>query len=151
MTGEQNKAQRLSHWENNLIQFLMWKLSQMDPKQELRHLDLGVFPWNGQIELSALYVQDMPESSPAAYLAEIANWPHYALGKLTLTGPEASSLMTDMQNDYQQNPDSKFDYFQAAGRAMNSSYVINCLNNLNLSDDFAKSVLDPDNPAQNFV
>lgn len=53
-------------WSERLKETILIKLDKIDPTKKLKVLDVGIFPWDGFIELSAFYEGDEFEDDIAS-------------------------------------------------------------------------------------
>lgn len=140
---------RIEHWEKNIIQYVMWHVSQLPSQRALRYLVLGLSPRGGELHLSVLYA-DQAQDLGAEPLEQMDAWPDYAQTTLKWEGPEASQLMHTMRDDCLVHPDFQAAYVQAARDALCSSYVSDSLKALSLEPRFTRLVFDLDSQSPEF-
>ncbi|KQV54017.1 hypothetical protein ASD07_05605 [Duganella sp. Root336D2] len=106
--------------------------------KSIRRLDIGIFPWHGTIELSALCVGD------ACQLEDIAGWPHYNFSAVQEGGwPEAADVCARMEACWKRGVAAN-DFFELFGAAMNSQLVLAQLEEFNRTEDFGVTLMNPD-------
>jgi len=125
-------------WNERLKEAILIKLDKIDPTKKLKVLDVGIFPWDGFIELSAFYEGDEFED-------DIASWPNYNFSNQTEgLWPEANELCRSMSESYIQDASHAVVYFKAAAEIMSNSEITQFLKTKSLSENFRIDLLDPD-------
>jgi len=84
---------------------------------ELKLVDIGVFPWHSTIEISLLF------SSDDAYEDDISDWPYYDYSKMSEGGwDRGKELTSEIKKIWDKNKDAN-PIFKDFGEAINSNKV----------------------------
>lgn len=104
----------------------------------IQRLDIGIFPWHGTIELSALCAGD------TCQIEDIADWPHYNFSAIEEgRWPEAAHVCNRMNACWNAGVIAN-DFYELFGEAMKSQLVQAELRKFKLSEDFSVTLLNPD-------
>jgi hypothetical protein len=116
------------------------ELSRQHAGQELKRLDVGVFPWHASIELSLLFVDDDCDER------DIASWRYYDASHASAgRWPETQHLLKQMGDFWLRDAKSSDRIFAAVGGAMSTPVVQVELNRFKLLSDVTVTLYDPDN------
>lgn len=116
--------------------------------EPLAMLSVDCHPWNGVLALALLTQAEILRDPLLATPAEMAAWEHYDIGSTLASWAPASSLGSEMRDEYDGSKHSRADvakaYFQLCAAATASDKVREALARYQLSDIFRISVCHPD-------
>jgi hypothetical protein len=106
--------------------------------KELRIIDVGVFPWHSEINLSFFFSNDTADED------DIAAWPNFNYSNIHEGGwDQAKEIATKMNGMWEKDCDA-IPFFLDFGSAAISERITTIVNRFNLAKNFKIQVLDPD-------
>lgn len=113
--------------------------------QELRIIDIGVFPWHSEISISFLFSEDSADE------ADIAAWPHFNYSRIFEGNWEKGRELGKIMNHMWLKDTDSIPFFLDFWSAATSERVSNTIKKFNLAQDFRVQVLDSDDAnSENF-
>ena len=111
---------------------------------EMRQLDLGCFPWNGNLEISFLTAKEPGLKKDS----DIAAWRLYNFTQsYGSTWPAVKEIGRWMQKECAEKRLTLEDLLKSCAKVLTSKEVMSALKeNYKLANDFKVTVYDPDNP-----
>lgn len=132
----------INRWKGDFESAILKKIDELEDKS-LIILDIGIFPWNGTIELSALYGHD--DELEDCFEDDVASWPYFDFSAYSEgLWPEVKTLCKDMNTHYIVDNSIKEIYFRSVAEVMKLNSVVSKLNAKKLSKNFEIRVLDSD-------
>ncbi len=139
-----------SEWTGNFAREMAKSIKGLQSTEEIQILDIGIFPWHGLIELSALYSSDLQKGG--VYVDDIAGWPHYNFSaNENSQWPEIGTMAEAMKTDYANDRKQGEEYFLAAAEAVKSPVVQSAIEKLKRSKDFRVNLIHPDIPDKKYL
>ncbi|WP_180141384.1 hypothetical protein [Desulfoluna butyratoxydans] len=137
-------------WTKKLANEMANSIKSLQSSDEILILDIGLFPWNGMIELSAFFTSDL--QSAEVYEDDIASWPSYNFSANdNMEWPKVDLIASAMKSDYVIDTKSAEKYFHATANAAKSEIVQSAISKLNCSKGFVVNILHPDDPDKNYM
>ncbi|PSU86453.1 hypothetical protein C0W35_22290 [Photobacterium kishitanii] len=132
----------------NIEQLLEEKLSEALSKfrgKELRIIDIGVFPWISEINISFLFSEDSEEED------DIAAWRYFDYSKIFEGGWDQAKELAMKMNEIWVEDNDPIPFLLDFNSAATSEKVTYVINQFKLAPDFRVQVLNPDDSnSENF-
>ena len=130
--------------EQLLAEKLSEALSEFREK-EVRIIDIGVFPWHSEINVSFLFSEDSEEDD------DIAAWPYFDYSKIFEGGWDQAKELAKKMNEIWLEDNDPTPFFLDFGSAATSEKVTKLIKQFKLAPDFRVQVLNPDDSnSENF-
>ncbi len=109
--------------------------------------DLGCYPWNGLLELSALTAAELKHTQILNDAHEIAAWRFYNFSRQLFSWTEAAKLGAQMKAVYEAEPDRNLvttQFLKLCEKAILVPSVIESIEQLNPNEQVRISIIHPD-------
>lgn len=132
----------ISTLKKPLAEAFVNKLGQLRHKfsgESIVQLDIGVFPWQGNIELSLRLENDCIDAR------NIADWPNYNVSQFFEDQwPEIRESCEQMQEMWERDAASSEDFFKLVAEVVQSPKVAAEITKMPCSDSFQLTLFNPD-------